>query len=170
MPTTGTGAAAAGKPITGRFVLFALIAFFGVVFAVNATMMAIALTTMPGLDVRNGYVASQAMNGAYAAMRAQTDRGWSVDAALRRAGDGAVLKVEIRDRDGAPVAGLDVTATLAHPALVKADRSAPLPEAAPGIYAGTIDSVKAGSWTLGIAALQGGQPIFSSRNRVSMAE
>jgi len=38
------------RPITGRMVLFGLVAFFGVVFAVNGTLIYFAIDSWSGLS------------------------------------------------------------------------------------------------------------------------
>ena len=48
------------KPLTGRKVLFLLVAFFGVVIAVNLVMMKLAIQTLPGTEVDSAYSASLA--------------------------------------------------------------------------------------------------------------
>ncbi len=50
------------KPFTGRHMLFAMLAFFGVIIAVNLTMAVFATKSWTGLVVKNSYVASQAFN------------------------------------------------------------------------------------------------------------
>ncbi|MFY8154383.1 MAG: FixH family protein, partial [Hyphomicrobiales bacterium] len=70
------------RPLTGRFVLILCVAFFGIVAAVNGVMMTYAITTMPGLDAANGYVASQRLNREFDAMRQQAARGWKADVAV----------------------------------------------------------------------------------------
>jgi nitrogen fixation protein FixH len=159
------------KEIDGRFVLLLFLGFFGVVFAVNGVMVTLALRTMPGLDARNGYVASQAMNAAYAAVRAQAERGWTADLAVYRDSRGdAPVEVSIRDKEGQPVRGLTVSARLAHPALAREDRSVELVETTRGRYVGVIAGAKAGSWTLAVEATHGGERLYVSRNRLTLAE
>jgi nitrogen fixation protein FixH len=158
------------KPITGRFVLFTCTAFFGVIFAVNATMMTLAIRTMPGLDVKNGYVASQAMNGEIEAMRRQDERGWSAEVEVRLVNGLAPVHVRLTARDGRPVSGLDVRARLAHPALTRADHSADLREVQPGVYAAEIADASAGAWTLVVEARRDGERVFASRNRAVLME
>mgnify|MGYP001068389893 CR=1 FL=1 len=48
--------------VTGRLVLAALIGFFLVVAGVNATMMTVAIRTMPGVDAMSAYETSQHFN------------------------------------------------------------------------------------------------------------
>jgi nitrogen fixation protein FixH len=158
------------RPITGRFVLITFLAFFGVIAAVNGVMMTLAIRTMPGLDVKNGYVASQAMNGEISAMRQQAERGWTADIALQLRNGSAPLGIRLADRDGLPVTGLDVKARLAHPALARADHSATLIEASPGNYTAEWRDIQAGAWTIVVEADRGGERVFATRNRVVLTD
>ena len=47
------------RPLTGWHVLAMFVAFFGVIIAVNLTLAWQAISTFPGLEVENSYVASQ---------------------------------------------------------------------------------------------------------------
>ncbi len=158
------------RPITGRFVLIAFVVFFGVIAAVNGVMMTLAIRTMPGLDVKNGYVASQAMNGEFEAMRKQAERGWKADVTVVLQAGQAPVNVRFADRANAPVAGLAVSARLAHPALTRADHSVALIEVRPGHYAAEIPDIQPGGWMLVIEASRSGERVFASRNRVVLTE
>lgn len=59
--------------ITGRHVLAITTGAFGVIIAVNLLLAYKAITTFPGLEVRNSYVASQGFDRR---RRAQEDLGW----------------------------------------------------------------------------------------------
>lgn len=98
----------AGKPLTGRKVLFIALAAFGLVIAANMALLFSSVGTFPGLVVANSYVASQ---GYDAERKAQIALGWKV--AVHEA-DGR-LAVEINDSAGAPVRGLEVRATVGRP-------------------------------------------------------
>jgi nitrogen fixation protein FixH len=63
--------------LTGRKVLAITVAFFGVIIAVNLVMARAAISTFPGLEVKNSYVASQTFD---AERRAQQALGWAVSA------------------------------------------------------------------------------------------
>jgi nitrogen fixation protein FixH len=165
-----TPVAKAPRPISGRFVLFSFVAFFGVIAAVNATMMTLAIRTMPGLDVANGYVASQGMNREIDAMRSQVARAWSADVAASLKNSTAPITVSLSDQFGRPVTGLAVTARLAHPALTRADHAGTLIEHRPGLYGTDLPDVQAGVWTLVVEASQGGQRVFASRNRIMLTQ
>jgi nitrogen fixation protein FixH len=174
MPYDATETAAmsvrAARPITGRFVLITFMAFFGVIAAVNAVMMTLAIRTMPGLDVKNGYVASQAMNGEFDAMQKQAERGWAVDAVVGLKAGQAPVSVRFMDRSKVPVQGLEVHARLAHLALTRADHAATLIEIYPGRYAADVPDIQPGGWTLVIEASRNGERVFISRNRVVLTE
>jgi nitrogen fixation protein FixH len=158
------------RAVTGRFVLTTLIVFFGVSFAVNAVMMTLAIRTMPGLDVKNGYVASQAMNKDLGAMRLQSERGWKADVTAALKNRIAIVGVNLIEPDGKPVTGLNIVARLAHPAITTADHLASLIEHRPGVYSVEFPNVQAGAWTVLVEAQQNGERVFASRNRVLLKE
>jgi len=96
------------RVLTGRKVLLMFLGFFGVIFAVNGILAYQALATFPGLEVSNGYVASQNFNRE---KRAQLALGWDVSAEI----DGNILKVTILDRDGNPVKVADIGGIFGRP-------------------------------------------------------
>jgi nitrogen fixation protein FixH len=59
-----------------------LLAFFGVVIAVNMTMAVFATRTFGGKVVENSYVASQKYNGWLEAARRQEQLGWTIQPRL----------------------------------------------------------------------------------------
>ncbi len=87
--------------VTGRLVLGSLVGFFLVVAGVNATMMTVAIRTMPGVDVKSAYESSQHFNTEFDRMRTQDQRGWQAEGTAQRQGDGAVISLRLRDRLGA---------------------------------------------------------------------
>ncbi len=62
------------KPLTGRKVFMIFIGAFGIIFAVNITLLVSAVKTFPGLEVKNSYVASQTFDDR---AQAQTAMGWA---------------------------------------------------------------------------------------------
>ena len=69
---------------TGRHMLVIMLAFFGVIIAVNLTMASFANSSWSGLVVKNSYVASQEFNEKAAAGRAQAALGWSATMAFAK--------------------------------------------------------------------------------------
>lgn len=73
------------RRITGWHMTAILIAFFGVVVAVNLTMATFATRTFGGVVVENSYVASQKYNDWLAAAERQRRLGWVFGASLDEA-------------------------------------------------------------------------------------
>lgn len=68
----------AKRKINGWHATAALVAFFGVVVAVNLVMAVFATSTFGGVVVENSYVASQKYNDWLAAAERQTELGWKI--------------------------------------------------------------------------------------------
>ncbi|HEY1146086.1 MAG TPA: FixH family protein [Allosphingosinicella sp.] len=105
------------RRFTGWHMFAILIAFFGVVIAVNITMAMFATRTFGGTVVDNSYVASQKFNGWLAAARAQEELGWQSKIALD---ESRHVAVTVADANG-PLAGIAVTALARHPLGREAD-------------------------------------------------
>src|ERR1700740_916410 len=127
------------KPLTGRKVLFMLLAFFGVVFGVNFLMMKLAIDTLPGTEVDSAYSASLAYENEIAAAHNQNVRNWKVDAHIQRSpGGGATVQVEARDDSGRGVSGLKFQGRFERPTDRRADQPVALAETGIGIYSGSM--------------------------------
>ena len=99
------------REFTGRRMLMAMLAFFGVIIAVNLAMATLAVRSWTGLLVGNAYVESQAFNQRIAATAARDARGLKIDIELR----GRVPVFLMTDHAGAPVVAMDVTARVSRP-------------------------------------------------------
>lgn len=84
------------KPLTGRKVLAITVSAFAVIIGVNVLMAFKAVSTFPGLEVPNSYVASQTFD---ADRKAQAALGWTL---TERYQDG-MLRLAFRDAEGLPV-------------------------------------------------------------------
>jgi nitrogen fixation protein FixH len=159
----------AGGGLSGRTVLFSLVGFFAVVIGVNVTMMTLAISTMPGTEVESPYLAGIKYNAEIASARAQEARGWRMTSHVDRTGEGrAVVTLEARDRNGAPLTGLALSVRLARPTDQRADRGVTLAERSPGRYSGEANDVAAGVWDLEVEADRGGERLFRSKNRITL--
>ena len=155
------------KPLTGRKVLFMLVAFFGVVIGVNLVMMRLAIQTLPGTEVDSAYSASLAYEKEIAAARDQNARNWKIDAHIQRNGQvGATLQVEARDNDGRPMSGLKFQGRFERPTDRRADLPVVLAETGIGIYRGSAPAIAPGQWDLVLEGIAQGQRMFLSKNRV----
>jgi nitrogen fixation protein FixH len=125
---------------TGWHMLATMVAFFGVVIAVNMTMMSIARGSFGGIVVDNSYVASQEFNGWLDAAQAQEELGWSAASAITA--EGRVLVTVA----GTPEP-LAVTATARHPLGRLPDRALTFHRTSAGHYVST-QALPEGRWTL----------------------
>lgn len=166
--TATTQQATRGRKLTGRAVLIWLIAFFGVIFAVNGAFIYFAESTFPGLEVESSYKAGQEFESDVRAGKAQAERAWKVDAAVRPAGNDATVEIQFRDKAGTDLHGLDVRVRLIHAVDPDHDHSATLPEVDSGTYRAVLPNVKDGMWDLTIEAYKGGERLFLSRNQLRL--
>lgn len=129
-------------PLTGRHVLVMLLLFFGVIIAVNGVFIYYAETTWRGLESDRAYEDGIAYNRTLEEAASQKALGWQV--ALDLTAEDITLR--LRDRNGAPLAGLAPTATLARPADVAYDRRVTLTERGNGLYGARIALPFRGQW------------------------
>jgi nitrogen fixation protein FixH len=155
------------RPLTGRTVLICMIVFFGIIIGVNVVMAKLAIDTLPGVEVESAYSASLAYEGEIGAAREQAARAWKVNARVERAADGrAEVRVEARDRNGAPIQGLNFTSRLERPADRRADRPVELTDAGAAQYHGNVTELAAGLWDLVLEGDVAGKRLFLSKNRL----
>lgn len=139
--------------VKGWHVLAALVAFFLVVFAVNAVFVTAALDTFPGEEVHKPYFQGLHYNDELKARAAQAKLGWSasiVRADLKAEGGAEVGIVEITfaDRNGAPIDGLDITGRIFRPADDDADQDLSYSLVGAGRYRTEIAAAAPGVWIL----------------------
>lgn len=91
--------------ITGRHVLAITVGAFSVIIAVNLTMAWQAISTFPGLEVKNSYVASQSFDADRAAQQAL---GWTLASDYDPQAGALVLRFADAGGQPAPVSGLSV--------------------------------------------------------------
>jgi nitrogen fixation protein FixH len=157
------------EQLTGRHVLAMLGGFFFVMFAANVALIYFALHTLHGSELENPYDASQAFNRRIAEARAQDERGWTANLMTRADGPGERVMVEFRDKTGAPISDLEVTARFQHPFDAAKDRQADL--ASDGVdYEGVATPVGPGRWTLVIEASRGAERLYRSENKLAVAD
>jgi nitrogen fixation protein FixH len=87
--------------LTGKHVFAITASAFAVIIGVNLTLAFKAISTFPGLEVDNSYVASQGFNDRKAA---QEDLGWTMTPGY----DTGRITLAFKDRDGTPVQVTDL--------------------------------------------------------------
>lgn len=105
-----------GRPLTGRHVALMFVTGFSIIISVNLFLAYSAISTFPGVEVRNSYVASQKFDEN---RTAQTALGWSVLAQAR----GGEVVLAITDTAGNPVEVAALEATLGRATHVRDDQT-----------------------------------------------
>ncbi len=153
--------------ITGRHVLFAMIAFFAAVTSVNAVMIYQAVSTFGGLEP-DAYRTGLAYNQRIADEAAQAQLGWTSQIAFDDAT--GVLSVVLKDHDGVSINDLNVSAHVGRPATSVFDQSVELTSIGDGRYEFALPHLAQGTWTLDISARRHSNPqepvVFQSRSRI----
>lgn len=136
-------------PFTGRHMTMIMVAFFGVVIAVNLVMARYASSTFGGVVVENSYVASQHYNRWLHEAAQEKTLGWSAEA--RRLPDGRVsVKVA-----GAP-GEVSLSGDAWHPLGRLPDQPLAFAAGPDGSFVST-KAIPAGRWRLRLEARAGGK-------------
>ncbi|MGO9474785.1 MAG: FixH family protein [Rhodomicrobium sp.] len=135
--------------LRGKHVLFILLGFFGIVFAVNGVFVYSALSTLPGEERGATYEAGLHYNTTLAGERSQEALHWSHKSQISA---GSPLTVTVADADGSPVAGLAMEGWLERPASNSANRKLTFKEVDTGRYEATAGDADAGAWVLAFTA------------------
>ncbi len=133
------------KPFTGRHMLFAMLAFFGVIIVVNLTMAIFASTSWTGLVVKNSYVASQDFNRQLEQAKIQATRGWSGSITYRK----GLVVLSLVDKTGQPVLLDPAIARIGRPAFEQVDRQVAMVHQGDGIYHAA-DVLAPGVWQVSV--------------------
>jgi nitrogen fixation protein FixH len=156
------------RELTGGKVLLWLVAFFGVVFAVNGVLVQAAISTFGGVETLSSYKAGLQFEQEVGMVQRQDALHWQVSGTLKRDSAGvAVLDLTARDAQGAPLGGLRADARLAHPADDRLDHVLAVSNVASGVFRGTAKA-QPGQWELIVDLYRGNQRVFRSRSRVSL--
>jgi len=142
----------ATRPFTGKRMLFCMVAFFGVIIAVNLTMATLANLSWTGLIVKNSYVASQKFNDHLRAGRAQAALGWASTLTY----DNARLTFTLHDKSGALLPADSVRVEIGRPATETSDRTLVLSPGEDGHFSAMQD-LAPGQWDLRATARVGEQ-------------
>lgn len=140
--------------LTGKHVLAITVGAFGIIIAVNVVMAVQAVRTFPGLEVANGYVASQTFD---AERKAQQALGWTAVPDYR---DGR-LTLRLTDAEGLPAAvrSLDV---LVGRTTASNDDQRPVLTRVAGVWEADL-ALARGKWMLKLEAVAADGTLFRQR-------
>lgn len=100
--------------LTGRHAFAIITSAFAVIITVNLTLAYKAVSTFPGLEVKNSYVASQGFNERKAAQEAL---GWTMQPRF----EAGRMELAFLDRDGLPVRVTDLEVLVGRTTKTQAD-------------------------------------------------
>lgn len=143
-----------GFRMTGPKVLIIAVSSFGVILTANLTLAFNAVSTFPGLEVDNSFVASQNFNQELAE---QLALGWDVKASH----EGGVLTLAITDQQGQPVRPAHLDAVLGAATHVRSDQS-PDFRFIDGAYRAPVD-IGPGNWNIRMHAVAADGTEFRQR-------
>jgi nitrogen fixation protein FixH len=154
--------------LTGRHVLLWLVAFFGIVFAVNGVLVQAAISTFGGVETLSSYKAGLQFEQEAGLVQRQDALHWQVRGTLTRDRAGAVvLDLTARDAQGRPLSGLTADARLVHPADDRLDHVMAVRPLAAGVFHGSAEA-RPGQWELIVDLYRGDRRVFRSRSHVSL--
>ncbi|WP_333793225.1 FixH family protein [Hyphomicrobium sp.] len=161
-----------GRALSGRHVLVAMLAFFGVIATADAVLIYKALSTFGGLDNANAYSQGLAYNERIARAEKQSALGWTETVELQN--DPARLRVFLKRTDGAAPALARVDAVLGRPATNREDTAVRLAEIAPGHFEAAVGhDLAPGSWIATVRAFDtetpAAEPVYQVRRRLWIA-
>jgi len=131
------------RTVTGRHVLYGVVAFFAVVLAANGTFIFFALSTWTGLSTENAYQRGIDYNEILDAAARQRALGWT--GALSFDGRGR-LSLVVTDRQGTPVDNLAVRVDIRRPTNEDFDQVVALVPSGAGAYEATLELPLLGQW------------------------
>ncbi|MDF1607789.1 FixH family protein [Hoeflea sp. YIM 152468] len=145
---------------TGKHMLFAMVAFFGVIITVNLVMARFAVTTWSGLVVPNTYVASQQFNGKAAEARAIAALGYEIELAPETDG----LTIVLTDSQGNAARADQMVAVVRRPVGTHQDREMVLVQTSPGVYHADGELAE-GQWIATVTATRNGETLYKRAQR-----
>jgi nitrogen fixation protein FixH len=143
-----------GRPprvLTGRMVLYCILAFFGSIIAMNVVMIRVAVSSFSGVETESSYKAGLAFKNDVAAAHAQDALHWSVEANLQREGDASRVLICARDADAHAVSGLTLEFV----------------ETTSGQFM-SLTPMPQGQWDLIITLKRDTAAVFRSKSRISL--
>ncbi|MDP3197625.1 FixH family protein [Tabrizicola sp.] len=143
--------------LKGKHVLAITVSAFAVIIGVNLTLAFKAVSTFPGLEVDNSYVASQGFNARKAAQEAL---GWT----LAPSYDAGRIDLAFLDRDGLPIAVKDLEVLVGRTTSTAAD-ARPQFMLAGDVYTALLD-LDQGKWMVKVTARSADGTLFEQRSEL----
>lgn len=157
------------KELKGWHVLMIMLAFFGVMFAVNGVFLYYAITSHPGEQVEKSYAQGLNYNDTLEARARQAELGWtSALGIVTGERDTAALVAQMADSGGQPLSGLALRATLHRHMSSDANVHLDLTPTALGEYSVDLTGLPAGDYDVIVTARQANseEVLFEAHKRL----
>ena len=148
-----------------RWVPWAIVAAFAVIFAVNGTFAYFAIHSDTGLVSLHPFAEGNGYNRVLAEAAAEAALGWSGTVDYQRAPDGrGTIVADLNDAEGHPVSGAALHARVLRPLGPGDEVDLALTETAPGRYAAPVALERLGQWEVRAVAHRG-DAVYQFDNR-----
>lgn len=131
-----------------RLIPYYFVIAFAIVFMVNGIFVYLAVTSFSGVVSENAYVKGLNYDDVIGAVHEQKKLGWSMDLAY----EGGAFVANFRGRDGQPLQGVHIIATISRPVGERHQQQFTLAEVGAGRYSHGITLPLKGQWDVLIEA------------------
>lgn len=131
------------------------VAGFAVIISVNAALIFYATTTFSGLETEHAYERGLDYNETLKEAAHVAALGWTAHLTTLSTSAQQTIVLELLDRNGHSVSGLEIIAELIRPTDSRLDQTLTMTEVAPGRYSAEFVPGAPGQWDLRLAATQG---------------
>jgi nitrogen fixation protein FixH len=139
-----------------RWVPWAIVAAFAVIFGVNGTFAYFAVHSDTGLVTSHPFAEGNGYNRVLDEAAAEAALGWRGTVAYWRTADGSgAIVAELSDAEGRPISGVDLRARVVRPLGPGAEADLSLRETTPGSYAAPVALAQLGQWEVRAIARRG---------------
>ncbi len=146
------------NPKRSRWIPWAFVGFFLVVFAVNAVMLTFALRSFNGLSIDGAYDRGLSYNETLAEVQAQYALGWQIDLTVTEATAGVwTAALTALDEEGLPVAVDEISASGRRPTSEGLDFDLAFRQTGRGLYEAEIEWPQPGVWEIRLVVVSGEQ-------------
>ena len=144
------------NPKRDRWIPWAFVGFFLVVFAANGIMLTFALRSFNGLSVDGAYDRGLSYNETLAEVQAQHALGWQIDLTVAETENGLwSAALTALDGDGLPIGVDEISAIGRRPTSEGLDFELTFTHAGRGLYQAEIEWPQPGLWELRLVVVSG---------------
>ena len=151
------------KPITGKHVFLAFLAFFGCIFVANTFLIHYALSSWNGVVIKDPYEKGLAYNKTLNVREAERELGWHIQTHWEKeAPQNGVFLVSVMGEDNQPLTNSNVSVTFKRPTTQGYDQTFELNATATG-FSRPIAFPLPGQWDAYVTVQQGDKSLTSKQ-------